>query len=195
MASIFCPHRTIKSDCLHFASFYGILVLSHIQMENAMPESSTTKSYSSTILVDQSPGDVFNAVNDVRGWWSQGVVGGTEKLNDEFVFEVKGVHRSKQKLIESVPGKRVVWLITESDMSFLKDRQEWTNTRVIFDISKKGNKTQLVFTHDGLIPGIECYDICTPAWSEYVQHSLYQLIVTGKGDPNLEGRRIQEIQA
>lgn len=153
-----------------------------------------SKGFTSTILVDQSPEVVFNAINNVRGWWSQSVVGGTERINDEFIFEVKGVHRSKQKVIESVPGKRVVWLVTESDMSFLKDRQEWTNTRVVFDIMKKGDKTQLVFTHEGLVPGIECYDICTPAWSQYVQHSLFQLITTGKGDPNLEGRRIQEIE-
>ena len=159
-----------------------------------MQKYATHKDFTSTILVDQSPDDVFKTVNNVRGWWSQNVVGGTEKLNDEFIFEVKGVHRSKQKVIESIPGKRVVWLITESDMSFLKDRQEWTSTRVVFDILKKGDKTQLVFTHEGLVPGIECYDICTPAWSQYVQHSLFQLITTGTGDPNLEGRRIQEVQ-
>lgn len=158
-----------------------------------MSEYATNKSFTSTILVDQSPEVVFNAINNVREWWSQGVVGGTEKLNDEFIFEVQGIHRSKQKLVESIPGKRVVWLITESNMTFLKDKQEWTNTRVVFDITKKGGKTQLVFTHEGLVPGIECYDICTPAWSQYVQHSLFQLITTGKGDPNLEGRRIQEI--
>jgi hypothetical protein len=27
-------------------------------------------SYTTAIMVDQSPGEVFKAVNNVRGWWS-----------------------------------------------------------------------------------------------------------------------------
>lgn len=150
--------------------------------------------FSTTILVDQSPLEVFNAINNVRGWWSEGIEGNTSKLNDEFIFEVKDVHFSRQKLTEVIPGKKVVWLVTDSRMEFLKDKKEWTGTKIIFDISETGNKTKLVFTHEGLAPGVECYDACSPAWTEYVQHSLYNLITSGKGDPNLEGKRIKAIK-
>jgi hypothetical protein len=152
------------------------------------------RNFTTALLVDQTPEEVFAAVNNVRGWWSKGIKGGTEKLNDEFEFEVKDVHYSKQKLVEAIPDKKVVWLVTESNLTFTKDKGEWTGTKVIFDISKKGDKTQLTFTHEGLVPEVECYGACSPAWTEYIQHSLFRLITTGIGDPNLEGRRIKEIK-
>ena len=151
------------------------------------------QSFNTAILVNQSPHEVFNAVINPRKWWSAGITGGTEKLNEEFTFEVKDIHFSKQKLVEVLPGKKVVWLVTESDSSFLKDRNEWAGTKMIFDISKKEDQTRLVFTHEGLVPDIECFTACSPAWTEYIQHSLFHLITTGKGDPNLEGRRIKKI--
>ena len=70
----------------------------------------------------------------------------------------------------------VVWLITESVLSFIDNRDEWIGTKVIFDISKKDGKTQLTFTHEGLTPEIECYDSCAPAWTQYVQNKLLPLI-------------------
>lgn len=72
-------------------------------------------------------------------------------------------------------------------------KNEWTGTKIIFDISETGDKTKLVFTHEGLVPEVECYGACSLAWTEYVQHSLFNLITTGKGDPNLEGKRIKAI--
>ena len=135
--------------------------------------------------VDQTPEKVFNAIRNVRGWWSgyysEEIKGDTEKLNDEFSFRAGGgAHYSRQKLIEVIPNKKVVWLVTDSKLDFLENKDEWTGTKVSFDISTKGNKTELVFTHEGLTPEIECYDSCAPAWSQYLQNKLLPLITTEK---------------
>lgn len=77
-------------------------------------------------------------------------------------------------------------------MAFIRQHDEWTGTKVIFEITSEGNETKLTFTHEGLVLQIECYMACMPAWTEYIQHSLKQLVETGTGDPNLEGRTISK---
>jgi hypothetical protein len=144
----------------------------------------TTTDFTTTLLVDQTPIEVFTAINNVRGWWSEEIEGGTKNLHDEFNYHYQDVHRSKMKIVESIPEKKVVWQVLSNYFSFTKDKNEWIDNKIIFEISEKGNKTQLQFTQLGLVPEYECYDICQNAWSTYIQKSLYSLITTGKGQPN-----------
>ena len=139
------------------------------------------KDFTTTILLDQSPKEVFNAINNVRDWWQGEIKGSTDKLNDEFTYEMQPYHLSKQKIVELIPGKKVVWLVTESKINFVADKEEWLNTKIVFDICREGEKTKLTFTHHGLVPKIECYGDCSGAWSNLVDQSLFSLITTGKG--------------
>jgi hypothetical protein len=166
------------------------LIYSNLIGEYSMTD--IQQSFSTSIITKKSSQVVFNAVTNVRGWWSETIVGNTAKLDDEFEFEVKDIHYSKQRLIEVIPNKRVVWLVTEAKMTFIDDQDEWKDTRVIFDITNEGDKTKLTFTHEGLVPAIACYKACMPAWTQYIEHSLKQLIETGVGDPNLEGKTIDK---
>ena len=140
--------------------------------------------FTTTIEVDQTPEKVFKAVTDPRKWWSEEIEGSTKNLNDEFNYHYKDVHISKMKLIEVIPNKKVVWLVMDNYFEFTKDKSEWKDNKIIFEITEKGNKTQLQFTQAGLVPEYECYDICQKAWSNYIENSLYGLITTGKGQPN-----------
>jgi len=141
----------------------------------------TTKDFTTSILVDNTPKEVFNAINNVRGWWQGEIAGSTDKLNDEFTYRMEEFHFSKQKLIEVIPNKKLVWLVTESRLNSFKNISEWTGTKIIFEISEEDNKTQLRFTHSGLVREIECFGECSNAWSELIQKSLFSLITTGKG--------------
>jgi hypothetical protein len=139
------------------------------------------KNFTTSITVSQPPAEVFSAVNNVRGWWQGEIKGNTDKLNDEFSYRMKDIHFSKQKIVELIPNEQIVWLVTESQLSFLTDKSEWTGTKIIFDIVTEGNKTKLTFTHQGLVPAIACYNNCSGAWSDLIEKSLFSLITTGKG--------------
>ncbi|HTF80366.1 MAG TPA: SRPBCC domain-containing protein [Cytophagales bacterium] len=147
-----------------------------------------TSDFTTTLTVDQSPAQVFDAVTNVRGWWSEEIEGGTAKLHDEFSYHYEDLHICKMKLVEVVPNQKVVWLVLDNYFKFTKDINEWKGDKIVFEISEKDNKTHLTFTQLGLVPTYECYDICSNAWSNYVQSSLKNLITTGKGQPNGKGK-------
>lgn len=140
--------------------------------------------YTVTIQTDKTPAEAFNAINNVRGWWSGEVEGATDKLNAEFTYNVPGIHFSKQKITELVPGKKVVWAVTDATLTFVKDKNEWKGTAIVFDIAKKGDKTEVKFTHVGLAPDFECYDQCSNAWQLLVTKNLQDHIATGKDQPS-----------
>ena len=144
----------------------------------------TLTDFTTAILVEQPPKEVFHTIKNIRGWWSEEIEGRTGKLHDEFTYHYQDVHRCKMKLIEVVPDKKLVWLVEDNYFSFTKDKSEWKGTKIIFDISERNGKTQIQFTHEGLVPEYECFDICANAWSQYIQQSLFSLITTGKGQPN-----------
>jgi uncharacterized protein YndB with AHSA1/START domain len=141
------------------------------------------KDFTTTFSVNQSPQEVFDAINNVRGWWSEEIDGSTGEPGSEFTFHHKDVHRSTQKITEFVPGKKVVWHVSEAKLNFVKNKTEWKGTDVVFGITRKGKKTELRFTHVGLVPAFECYGDCSGAWGFYINDSLRSLITKGKGQP------------
>ena len=144
----------------------------------------SNQDYVKTFAVDQTPKEAFDAINNVRGWWGGDFKGSTDKLGSEFTYRYEDLHRSKLKITEFIPKKKVVWLVLEGGPKFTKDHTEWKGTKIMFEISKKGDKTEIRFTHQGLIPKLECYDSCADAWGSYIGGSLRSLITTGKGHPD-----------
>jgi len=139
------------------------------------------QNFTTTILAEQSPAEVYKAINNPRAWWSESIEGITDQLNAEWNYHWEDNHRSKMKVIELIPGKKVVWLVEENFFKFTKDPTEWTGNKITFEISRDGNKTKLVFTQIGLVPAYECYNVCCDAWTGFIQKSLHSLITTGKG--------------
>ena len=144
----------------------------------------SSREYTASFTVDQTPEEVFDAINNVRGWWSGEITGDTNKLGAEFSYRVQDVHLSKQKITEFVPGKRVVWRVLDADLSFTKDKSEWKGTEIVFEIARKDNETEVRFTHVGLVPEYECYSNCSNAWGLLVKGNLRRLIETGEVQPS-----------
>ena len=141
--------------------------------------------FTTAIAVDQTPEEAFAAINNVRGWWSGEIEGDTDKLGAKFTYRYKDLHRSDLKVTELVPGKKVVWHVLDTQLSFVKDQSEWNDTDIVFEIAAKDGKTEVRFTHIGLVPQYECFGSCSNAWSTLVNVNLRRLISTGKDQPNV----------
>jgi len=141
------------------------------------------QSFTTTILVDKTPQQAFEAISNLRGWWSENVEGSTDMLNSEFKYHYQDMHLSRMKVEELVPAQKVVWHMLDNKFKFTKDKSELTGSKLIFEIGRQDGKTAVHFTHEGLTPACECYDVCTEAWDHFIKDSLHDLIAKGKGDP------------
>jgi uncharacterized protein YndB with AHSA1/START domain len=146
----------------------------------------TNKNFTATIEILKSPREVFNCITEVSKWWSKDFDGHSKQLNDEFIIHHPNQHYSKQKLVEVIPNKKIVWLVTKSTLYWIQnDKEEWTNTKMIFEIVPEGDKTILHFTHDGLVPGKECYAMCERGWSIIIKNWLLYFITYGTESPEM----------
>jgi uncharacterized protein YndB with AHSA1/START domain len=143
-----------------------------------------TSDFSASFTVEVTPEEVFNAINNVRGWWSGEIEGNTNKLGSEFTYRVPGAHYSSQKITAFIPGKKIVWRVLDADLSFVKDKSEWKGTDIIFEIDEKDGATEVRFKHAGLVPAFECYNDCSNAWGMLINGNLRNLITTGKDQPS-----------
>ncbi len=146
-----------------------------------MSSTSVTPSFTTSFRVDEAPEDVFNAITNVRGWWSGEIDGSADRLGSEFTYRYQDLHRSTQRVTELVPGATVVWRVTDAHLTFTKDPSEWAGTEIAFDIARTGSQTEVRFTHRGLVSDFECFDQCSNAWGFFLNGSLRRLITSGEG--------------
>ena len=139
-------------------------------------------SFTTRFVVTQSPKTAFEAICNPRGWWSGEISGSSHRAGDIFTYRYKDLHFSRQQVSELVPGRRVAWKVLEADLSFIADRTEWTGTTITFDIAERAGQTEVVFSHLGLVPQVECFDTCVDAWTALIQGSLKELIETGQAE-------------
>ena len=133
--------------------------------------------YTVEIEVARSLNDVFNHVINLSKWWPEEFEGESIKLNTEFVFRTGDTHYSKNKVVEFVPNKKVVWVTTESIRK--TDNYDWTGTKFIFELTPKGDDTLLKFTYDGVVLENEC-DRLVKICDMTIKEIFYNFITYGK---------------
>ncbi|HXC18325.1 MAG TPA: SRPBCC domain-containing protein [Acidimicrobiales bacterium] len=141
----------------------------------------TNTNFTSAFTVDQTPTEVFDAINNVRGWWTGEIEGRTNEVGDEFSYRYPGYHYSKQKITVLEPGEKVVWRVIDARLEGNADPSEWTGTEITFAITSTHEGTEVLFSHVGLVPEFECFESCSSGWGFFVNGSLRRLITTGEG--------------
>jgi len=143
-----------------------------------------TQHYTATFSVDRTGQEVFDAIMGVSSWWSEEVIGATDRVGAQFDYRYQDVHHCTMRVTELVPGRKIAWLVVDNYFNFVQDQAEWKNTEIVFEISETHDGAEVRFTHVGLAQQLECYDVCSNAWGGYINGSLRNLILTGQGQPN-----------
>lgn len=138
------------------------------------------QNYKKNFTLNVTPKVAFENILKVNDWWTSSFKGSARNVNDEFNVTF-GKTTVDFKVIESLPYKKLVWLITDCYLDWLENKTEWKGTSIVWNISEKNKITKIEMTHVGLTPGIECYKDCESGWNQYVGESLPSLITLGKG--------------
>jgi hypothetical protein len=141
----------------------------------------TKNSFNSSISAKISANEAIEKISKIPEWWGVTFSGNSEKQNDKFVVRMTGDSYFNFTVAELIPGKKVVWLVTDCNMPWYSDKKEWTNTKLIFDLAENNGETTLNFIHEGLTPEVECYKDCETGWTHWIKTSLFSYLVAGKG--------------
>lgn len=143
------------------------------------------KDFTYSITVKATAAEAMKKIGQVNLWWAKNFEGKADKLNDTFSVYFGGPKDTfvDFKISEFIPNKKVVWLVTDCNLHWIKDKKEWKNTETIWTLTEKDGKTMIDFVHKGLTPDSECYDSCKPGWTHHIKDSLLKLIDEGKGFP------------
>jgi hypothetical protein len=146
------------------------------------------RNYQHTFVVPVTPAAAFDAITRVTEWWTVNTDGDTKAVGDAFTVHFGDVHRTTQRITEAVPGKRIVWHVTESHLPWLKDTEEWKGTDIVFALAAVPEGTRLTVTHIGLTPNVECFTQCEKGWDHFIGLSLFKLLTEGTGVPDTTQR-------
>lgn len=142
----------------------------------------TKKDFNYILTVKASAKETLKKISQVNLWWAKNFKGKADKLNDEFSVHFGDTYVNF-KISEAIPEKKITWLVTDCNLHWIKDKKEWKNTEVIWNLTEENGNTIINFVHKGLTPESECYESCKPGWTHHIQDSLVKLIEQGKGFP------------
>ncbi|MFJ3490656.1 SRPBCC family protein [Leifsonia aquatica] len=116
----------------------------------------------------------LTTLDGLSGWWARDA-SGDPGLGGVIAFRF-GPGGFDMKVIDLVPGERVLWEVIEGP-------SEWVGTRVSFEISQVGDFTIVLFEHRGWAEPVEFMYHCSTKWAVFLL-SLKELLETGEGSPD-----------
>jgi hypothetical protein len=81
--------------------------------------------FTTAFTVGQAPAEVFEAIRNVRGWWSWQIQGDTRQPGDEFTYRYEDLHRCRIRVVQADPSQKITWLVMDGDPAFTREKQQW----------------------------------------------------------------------
>ena|SRR5258708_402274 len=138
--------------------------------------------FSLTLTVKASAKETMKKISQINLWWATDFNGRASKLHDKFSVHFGNTYVNF-RISEVISDKKIIWLVTDCNLPWIKDKKEWKNTEVIWSLTEQDGKTQIDFIHKGVTPDSECYESCKPGWTHHLKDSLLSLINNGTGFP------------
>lgn len=141
--------------------------------------------YTSTMVVKTTVDKTYDSlIHGIPLWWTEMFEGSSAQVNDVFTIRFGDSIHKTMRVKEATQGSKVVWEVEDSLIALpeLKNQTEWIGTTIVWEMETKEDGTMLKVTHLGLNPAVECYDICTNGWVQFLS-SLKLFLETGKGEP------------
>jgi len=152
---------------------------------NDYVDPSAKENYQTTVLlVPGSEKKIYDSLTaKIDEWWTEDFAGPATNITNKFTVRFGETVKTFQ-VEELSSNKKIVWSCVDSYINVpdLKNKSEWTGTRIAWEIFPENEHTKLVLTHFGLTPALECYEICEKGWAQYLD-SLKKLVTEGKGVP------------
>ena len=127
--------------------------------------------------------EALDHISDASAWWAKNFEGSARGLHDVFTVRF-GQTFVTFGITEFVPGKKVVWDVTDSFLHWQNDKHEWTGTSVSWEVEPVADGTRISMTHHGLNPQVECFEGCQRGWNDHIGNSLFKYITEQVGMPS-----------
>jgi uncharacterized protein YndB with AHSA1/START domain len=126
----------------------------------------TAGSYRAQVHIHARPEAVFDAfttLEGIAGWWTEQVSGSAaEGGNLTLGFPNSDGPRVVLHVDTAEPARSIVWSVRA--VPPLPAWEEWAGTRIVVRLRPEDDGTTMEFTHEGLAPGLHCYDTCSRGW-------------------------------
>ncbi|MCP4441619.1 MAG: hypothetical protein GY810_22145 [Aureispira sp.] len=139
------------------------------------------ENYSKEFFITKDSNIVHQAISEeTNKWWTSKIDEKEDVLHLKFGDTYKVIKR--KELI--APTIVLEWEVLDAFIAHdaISKKGEWKGTKIKWEIKKAEKGCIVSFSHQGLIPDFECYEMCVKGWGFYLD-SLIQYLETGVGNP------------
>ncbi|MBP1164946.1 hypothetical protein JOE44_001830 [Chryseobacterium sp. PvR013] len=141
--------------------------------------------YIHEIEVNSTADRIYHALTqEIPLWWTELFEGSSSEAGNLFTIRFGDQIHKTMRVKELIHNTKIVWWVEDSLIALpeLKNQTEWIGTTIVWEMEQKENSSVLMLTHIGLNPNIECYEICSNGWRQFLG-SLTKFLETGEGTP------------